>query len=271
MSHYEDEKRQEPVVGELLRGSQRDTTNSNDGWENKSWTQNSTNKVYTKTDKHYDSDSNRFEDQGCRYDDTMSGGGSSAKYNGAISSHGIIPRPNRGLEDKRDGVHGINDRTGKTAILHGERQRRGETGFGYDCYGFAGSSSERYQNAQASQKFLRTNFSSSNGSNATCSFGNQAKGRPQNIANRCCFNCGEPGHIARNCKRVADTRAIGEEGCFKCGEDGHFARECVNASSGFVTRNRLRGSGYVPREEDDFDILYKNGISSGINFERYEY
>ena len=268
MSDWEDEPKQKPVVAELWRESNSNAANTDDGWGNETWTVSEGNRAYKDTDRRHAGNSNRFDDQDLRQDDTMWGGGSSNIYNGVKAAHGIIPRPNRGVDDKRDGVHGINDRMGKNAIVHNERQGKDDIGFGYDNSGYSGPNNGKYQNGHAARKFFSTNFSSGVSSTAAYSFGNKATGRHPKSGDRGCYNCGESGHIARNCRTGADTRAIGEDGCFKCGEDGHFARECVNTSSGFVSRNRLGGGGYVPREEADFDVLYQNGISSGINFER---
>ncbi|XP_002974781.2 glycine-rich protein 2 [Selaginella moellendorffii] len=38
-----------------------------------------------------------------------------------------------------------------------------------------------------------------------------------------CFNCNEPGHLARDC-------SVARAGCYSCGKQGHFARDCPNQS-----------------------------------------
>lgn len=40
---------------------------------------------------------------------------------------------------------------------------------------------------------------------------------------RRCFNCGKIGHISADC-----TRPAGNKACYNCGEEGHIARECPN-------------------------------------------
>ena len=41
-----------------------------------------------------------------------------------------------------------------------------------------------------------------------------------------CFNCGKPGHLARNC------RSKGSVECYHCGVRGHLARNCWNKGNG---------------------------------------
>ena len=53
-------------------------------------------------------------------------------------------------------------------------------------------------------------------------------------ARRCCFNCGQPGHLARNC------RSRGSVECYRCGARGHLARNCWNKGNG-------QGGAPIPR------------------------
>ncbi|KAF9992867.1 hypothetical protein BGZ80_008380 [Entomortierella chlamydospora] len=36
-----------------------------------------------------------------------------------------------------------------------------------------------------------------------------------------CYNCGNSGHISRDC-----TEERKEKACYKCGEAGHISRDC---------------------------------------------
>lgn len=40
---------------------------------------------------------------------------------------------------------------------------------------------------------------------------------------RRCFNCGKVGHISADCPKPAGNKA-----CYNCGQDGHIARDCPN-------------------------------------------
>ena len=39
-----------------------------------------------------------------------------------------------------------------------------------------------------------------------------------------CFKCGQPGHLAKNCR----SSAMSQIECFRCGQRGHIARNCRN-------------------------------------------
>ena len=39
-----------------------------------------------------------------------------------------------------------------------------------------------------------------------------------------CFKCGQPGHLAKNCR----LSAMSQIECFQCGQKGHIARNCRN-------------------------------------------
>ena len=61
------------------------------------------------------------------------------------------------------------------------------------------------------------------------------------------------------------------ETCKRCGEEGHRVRECPKEEE---TRTRTNEDGttteiYVPKEIAD-DSLFEQGISSGINFDKFD-
>jgi cold shock CspA family protein len=56
---------------------------------------------------------------------------------------------------------------------------------------------------------------------------------------RSCYNCGEGGHIARDCPNESTGNARqgggggggGNRNCYNCGEAGHLARDCTPAAA----------------------------------------
>ncbi|BHF61583.1 hypothetical protein SprV_0100455800 [Sparganum proliferum] len=52
-----------------------------------------------------------------------------------------------------------------------------------------------------------------------------------------CYNCGETGHISRDCTAPRNQSnggggGGGGRGCYNCGEDGHMARDCPQGGRG---------------------------------------
>lgn len=44
---------------------------------------------------------------------------------------------------------------------------------------------------------------------------------------RGCYECGESGHMKRNCPKLGDRNQSGIK-CYNCQGFGHFARDCQN-------------------------------------------
>nr|AID57744.1 gag protein [Human immunodeficiency virus 1] len=74
-------------------------------------------------------------------------------------------------------------------------------------------------------RVLAEAMSQASGAAAVMMQRNNFKGQRRNIK---CFNCGEEGHLARNC------RAPRKKGCWKCGKEGHQMKEYTERQANFL-------------------------------------
>lgn len=103
---------------------------------------------------------------------------------------------------------------------------------------------------------------------------------------RGCYKCGEEGHNKADCPQADDSEK--NRGCFKCkgdhmakdcelpdrcrscGEEGHKSSECSGAKTHVIeTADGEKREVYIPSETNDNE-LFNMGISSGINFEKFD-
>ncbi|GFU42299.1 probable ATP-dependent RNA helicase DDX4 [Trichonephila clavipes] len=91
----------------------------------------------------------------------------------------------------------------------------------------------------------KASFSQRNDSNGYSSFNRYPKGGG---GGRNCYNCGDEGHMSKDCPTKRGNSNSRSGACFKCGEEGHIGRDCPNSDGG----GRSRGGGgacYKCKEE----------------------
>ncbi|XP_054163171.1 uncharacterized protein LOC128961003 [Oppia nitens] len=63
---------------------------------------------------------------------------------------------------------------------------------------------------------------------------------------RACFNCGDDGHMSRECPKPKKNGGGGGRSCFKCGEEGHMSRECPKGGGNKCFN--CQGEGHISRD-----------------------
>jgi hypothetical protein len=58
-----------------------------------------------------------------------------------------------------------------------------------------------------------------------------------------CFVCNNPGHMAKDCYKNKDAKALGSHVCFSCGEPGHISSVCEKKKTEYKrSQNRNEGT-----------------------------
>jgi probable ATP-dependent RNA helicase DDX4 len=82
-----------------------------------------------------------------------------------------------------------------------------------------------------------------------------------------CFNCGQNGHMSRDCPEPRKERAPSGV-CRRCQNGGHMAKDCTEEV--LDENGKLKAPIYVPKDLDEKDEGLYDTISTGINFDKYD-
>ncbi|XP_041475120.1 ATP-dependent RNA helicase DED1-like isoform X6 [Lytechinus variegatus] len=89
---------------------------------------------------------------------------------------------------------------------------------------------------------------------------------------RACYSCGETGHMSRECPTKSSGGGGGDRACYSCGETGHMSRECPTKSSaeGEGGEAKPPASTYIPPPPSEEEEQIYMSTQQGINFNRYD-